>query len=172
MGYMGLGMQRWIYQTSIRKPFEKPHLKRYDTHNFTQPHEITLEGRFNKSQQGSKERVKNGIKKLNANKRNYLIFAFIYLLAAMCFMYFITTVSNQKLAYPLSKAESAEEVAERLRLFISYGDKKMRNKEWEAAFREYTEALKLLPNDSLLKFKQQQALLNLCIIDGKNCVLE
>lgn len=65
MGYMRLGMQRWIYQQTSRKPFEKAIKKGCDTHSFNSPKELQLEGRFHQISDISAKRVKEGYKKLD-----------------------------------------------------------------------------------------------------------
>lgn len=68
--------------------------------------------------------------------------------------------------------KSDAEKTARIALFISYGDRKMIHQEWKGATNEYAQALKITPGDLHIKAKYHEAMLNLCIYEGKYCDID
>lgn len=70
---MGFGMQRWIYQQTSRKPFQKIMKRGYDVNVFTTPKASHLEGRFRKLPDESRLRIVNGYKRLEQNSQKIIL---------------------------------------------------------------------------------------------------
>lgn len=141
----------------------------YDVHVFNTPEAPHLEGRFRKLPDESGIRVVNGYKRLEQNRYKIILFTLLFATLIVLIILFIGNYFPSETTLGSQHDENEAEKTARIALFISYGDRKMIYQEWEGAVNEYVQALKITPEDLHIKAKYNEAMLNLCIYEGKYC---
>ena len=89
MGYMGFGMQKWIYRRRPRAPFSKKTEPGYDTLPSHSPEEFTTYGSPSQNMNSLEERIRMGKSRLkNRWLRNQMLSLF-YAAAILCIIAYI-----------------------------------------------------------------------------------
>ncbi|PKO95051.1 MAG: hypothetical protein CVU14_12840 [Bacteroidetes bacterium HGW-Bacteroidetes-9] len=85
MGYMGFGMQKWIYRRKPRHPFAKKTEPGYDTLPSHSPGEFVSYGSPSKNLRSIDERIRNGKEKLRSRwqRSHWLNIAFVIFLISI-----------------------------------------------------------------------------------------
>lgn len=113
--------------------------------------------------------VVNGHRRLEQNRYKIILFTLLYATLIILIFLLIGNYFPSETKLGSQQDENEAEKTARITLFISYGDRKMIYREWEGAANEYTRALKITPGDLHIKAKYNEAMLNLCIYEGKYC---
>jgi tetratricopeptide (TPR) repeat protein len=152
MGYLGFGLQRWIYKQKPRKFFERRKIRAYDeiinTGNIKE--ELIIEGR--KSSRiddvdndliDIKERIEKRRKR--DNKYGFLIITAIFVIVIIvCYkiiLYNDNSVSKDYLQ------EEKKEMHEAFEMTIEYGNQYLAKRDYQSAVNEFKQAIKIYPNN-------------------------
>lgn len=161
MGYIGFGLQKWIYKQKARKPFRNSRKGISEDSSFSNNFNVPV-GLYNKQQA-----VKNIEKR---KKIDFLIVCIIIFIIVGGGYFFISTFSiyeNESLQYKLEnelvfKLESYD-------ILIDSGDKYYGNDDFRNASNEYELAYKVKPS-AVLKKKLLSCYFELCKDNSDFCL--
>lgn len=183
MGYMGFGLQKWIYTQRARRPFSKDRKPAGDLLTYshesdyfeTKPfspsvkHEATIEDR---------ERASNRIKlKFTDLKQKLLITRITYGLSIVIAIIIVILIFKNKefidRFIPNEKYTNTkkinEEKAKAFKMMLEYGDAYLKKKDYEKAIIEYKQAVKLYPENAEGEIALAKGYYYLCLDLDQDC---
>ena len=151
MGYMGLGMQSWIYRMKPRKPYSMNRKK-----SFT--HIPQYDRQF----------------KIQPSKNTFDLFPFHHFLIFIFFTMVLIIYKNSWLAHSKELYKSKEEllIQENNRAFgflISSGKERLKRDNYEGAYSEFKLVMNLFPENLEASKLLEETLSVLCFKDNKYC---
>jgi tetratricopeptide (TPR) repeat protein len=169
MGYMGFGLQKWIYQMKPRKPFKKGNkIAGYETQDIHNQKEFNLKETYSTNPEIIENRLKEAKKKSLLNWRKQLAYSVLVVFALMSVFALIyygksdSIFSGSQDQYKLMAQKDRQEKAEALDLLIKTGKHHLYNNEIENAITNFKLALNIDPDNSL-------ALYNLILALSVDC---
>lgn len=150
MGYMGFGMQKWIYKQRPRKPFSTARKKSNDTIIRNKRDSFVLVNR----------------------DKSFFISGFVrFLLGIVIVLAFIFSIKKLLTTYPTSNYYYNHQVIkqEALNLHFEYADYYMQNKDYGFASIEYLNILDKYPNNEKAIKGASKSLYLDCVIYNYNC---
>jgi len=174
MGYMGFGLQKWIYSQKPRKPFKKRESTLGQEYIDTERN-FSIEGSFVPNPNGVEERIENSKKrnrlKSKLEKIQSIIFLIMFFFLAIIIIIYIRkpTYNNNQEGVIIIDEEYNKEIQRDINLFIKTGKD---NLEWNyinSSIEEFERALKLDPNNIEALNYYVLALSIDCEQNNKNC---
>lgn len=174
MGYMGFGMQKWIYSQKPRKPFTKERTPGYDTLPTHATDEFSDCGLPSQNMESIEERISTGkrriLRKWIRNRLGDLILAAIILAIVI---WIVTRLSSQIGIWSsdnqiLRQKEEAE-IRRAYTLSMEYGVIHIEKGEYEEAIREFKNAVRLKPKDTKALEALAGVYNTLCLRENRYC---
>ncbi len=153
MGYMGFGMQRWIYKRHLRKPFSK----RESIPTFSPLSNYSREFKLQPSVEENE--------KLNGFLTLAIIFVFIIFLFFLSSK-FVSYTNNQSISISLMNESKDNEAFEFL---LKSGKNRLLSNNILGAYSEFNLAHNIRPNDKELNQLMIETLGILCVNEEKYC---
>ena len=175
MGYMGFGMQNWIFRQRPRKAFSKERKSSGGEVNYTGSDEMDIEGRTRKNAELAEKEKLEYLQKISKRNFKEKIFAAIIFLSVVSGIVLLIWLKPwHKIKYSdqywmEDQVKINEEIRERFKLFMEYGDYFLENNEFERAGKEYGNALKLFPDDSAANVGFAKSYMQDCLLNHRNC---
>jgi tetratricopeptide (TPR) repeat protein len=176
MGYMGFGLQKWIYQMKPRKPFKKGNkIAGYETQDIHNQKEFNLKETYSTNPEIIENRLKEAKKKSLLNWRKQLAYSVLVVFALMSVFALIyygksdSIFSGSQDQYKLMAQKDRQEKAEALDLLIKTGKHHLYNNEIENAITNFKLALNIDPDNSLALYNLILALSVDCENNSNNC---
>jgi tetratricopeptide (TPR) repeat protein len=175
MGYMGFGLQKWIYTMKPRKPFKKrsenfgyetneSHERRFKLKEQTLANPERLDERINKD----RKRIKLNIKLDRIHSIIYIISLFV-----IAIVVFVGVrdfgVSQSQENYRIIKSRQAQEKERSLSFLLKSGIYYLNNTEIESAIKEFELALGVDPTSSDALYYYVLSLSVDCELSNRNC---
>lgn len=175
MGYMGLGMQKWIYNQRIRKPFSSRNRKSVDTIDSYEVSDLNIKGRTSKRSLSEDEREKLydriRSRSLNAKILNTIIALVVIVTTVLLVTYYepwnTAGYSESQIAAENNKVRiEKQQIYE---LAMSYGTYQLKRNDYPAAISEFNSALEAMPDDKEARSQLLTAYIQDCINNNNNC---
>jgi tetratricopeptide (TPR) repeat protein len=176
MGYMGFGLQKWIYQMKPRKPFKKGNkIAGYETQDIHNQKEFNLKETYSTNPEIIENRLKEAKKKSLINWRKQKFYGLLIVLALIsvfALIYFNASYFNNSAShdhYKLMAKKDQQEKADALILLIKTGKHHLYNNEIENAITNFKLALNIDPDNSVALYNLILALSVDCENNSNNC---
>jgi len=175
MGYMGFGLQKWIYNLKPRKPFKKGTKGAgYDTYQINNPNEFKLKDTRIKNPELAELRLKESRKRFAANSRKERLFG---VLIVICLIFSIALIFERVSNYTLKSNENQKKSTERiskekedaLELLIVSGKLNLQNNDIEHAINDFTLALNIDQENPIALYNLTLAFSIDCEKNSHNC---
>jgi tetratricopeptide (TPR) repeat protein len=176
MGYMGFGLQKWIYNLKPRKPFKKGTKgKGYETHEFGNPKEFKLKETGTSNPALAELRLIETRKRIQLNTRIERLFSVLFIIGLIVFFAFmyLGVFDSSKKSKETQKVASTRITNERqyaLELLIRSGELNLKNNEIENAINDFILALNIDENNTTVLYNLILALSIDCEMNSRNCV--
>ncbi|MGE0079466.1 MAG: tetratricopeptide repeat protein [Bacteroidales bacterium] len=149
MGYMGFGLQKWIYSQRPRKPFKKRESPLGHEYIYIeQGRTFPAEGSFAPNPIGVEERIEESKKRYRINSRlekfKYFIFFIMFLTSIIAI---IVNKNRPKIEHEVITNINKENNRNALKLFIETGKYNLEWNNLNSAIEEFERALYLEPNN-------------------------
>jgi len=175
MGYMGFGMQNWIFRQRPRRAFSKDSKPTGDTVPRFVTKEFNISGRAQKNPEQIEQNKRyylGRIQKRSIKDKivSALILAAIFLAISMLYKYQPWKrfeVSKEAVILAQQNAEQRKKAA--FDMTLSYGNRKLVDSEIESAIKEFEHALKIFPNSLEAKVGLAKSYLMDCETNQNNC---
>lgn len=175
MGYMGFGLQKWIYKLKPRKPFKKRTKSAgYETHEFDNPKGFSLKETSTNNPELAELRLKETTERIKLNTRRERIFSALFIIGMiviLAFIYYGVTDFSKK-GNEIQKTKTARISHERqnaLELLIKSGKLNLKSNEIENAINDFKLALNIDENNTIALINLILALSIDCEVNSKNC---
>ncbi|MCD6660557.1 MAG: tetratricopeptide repeat protein [Lentimicrobium sp.] len=175
MGYMGFGLQKWIYQRRARKPFSKETQAGYNTIELPGGKKFTNAGIVSEGGDNLDERIETGKQRLRRQWLNYSYrnMAFALIIAGIV-LWIIISFAGQLDLFKIKQSEKlAREKADKEAAYvvcIRTGHQHYKAGRYEEAITEYRQAVSLFPERDEASETLANALYNTCIKNGEHCL--
>jgi tetratricopeptide (TPR) repeat protein len=173
MGYMGFGMQKWIYNQRPRRPFKKREkIGGHDTiDNYFAVKDIKIEGRTKLNPQSRKELLENINHRFNNSRNTSLIIAAcVITITAIIVFYFKPWIVHNSTQYIVQ--EDNKIIAKKMESFnisMEYGRYNFSKKEYGLAIIDFENALAQFPKNKEALLLLAKSHINNCITNNNNC---
>lgn len=175
MGYMGFGLQKWIYTMKPRKPFKKGNKSpAYDSEEFLNPQEFRPSSTATTNPEILEKRIQASKKRIIFRARvgrfySVLIVAGIFGISAVVYQIISNHMSNLRENHNVVLRLMTIEEENALSVFIESGMLNMKNNEIEDAISNFKHALYLDPENELALYNITLALSIDCELNTRNC---
>jgi tetratricopeptide (TPR) repeat protein len=174
MGYMGFGMQKWIYSRKPRKPFSKERTPGYDSLPGHANDEFSGCGVPSQNMESIDERISMGkrriLRKWIRNRLGDLLLAAIILAIVV---WIVIRLSSQigiwSSDHQSAMQKEAAEVRQSYALSMEYGITHFEKGEYEEAIREFKNAVRLNPKDTRALEALAGVYNTLCLNENRYC---
>ncbi len=179
MGYMGFGMQKWIYKQRPRRPFSKERksycstLPDHEYQNAYTDNNIKLSGRISDNELSEEELHEQKVLK---RSKLFIRGTFITLAIGLFFgliSHFSLKEDNyfakERTRHEIIQKRQAFEHDEAYKLLIKSGKIAMENRRYDSAIKEFDQALKISHDHLESRELLVDALIHSCSEEGKNC---
>ena len=175
MGYMGFGMQNWIFRQRPRRAFSKDRKPTGDTIPRLVTKEFNISGRAQKNPEQIEQNKRyylGRIRKRSIKDKivSALILAAIFLSVFLLYKYQPWKrfeVSKEDLILAQQRVEKRKKAA--FDMTLSYGNRKLVDGEIESAIKEFEHALKIFPNSLEAMVGLAKSYLMDCETNRNNC---
>lgn len=175
MGYMGFGMQNWIFKQRPRRAFSKDRKPTGDTVPRLVTKEFNISGRTQKNLEQidqNKSYYLGRIRKRSIKEKivSSLILVTIFLSVFLLYKYQPWKrfeVSKEDVILAQQKAEQQKRAV--FNMTLSYGNRKLVDGEIESAIKEFEHALKIFPNSLEAKVSLAKSYVLDCETNQNNC---
>lgn len=175
MGYMGFGMQNWIFRQRPRRAFSKDRKPTGDTIPRLVTKEFNISGRAQKNPEQIEQNKRYYLGRIRKRSiKDKIVSALI--LAAIFLSVFLLykfqpwkrfEVSKEDLILAQQNAEQRKKAA--FDMTLSYGNRKLVDGEIESAIKEFEHALKIFPNSLEATVGLAKSYLMDCETNQNNC---
>ena len=177
MGYMGFGLQKWIYRQKPRKPFTKSNKPVGDTFEATgyAKDELIISGRKSAHVEEIDERLHERVERIESRRRASIINGSLIIIALLILLGVIIYKSTHYDDIEIPKTEpikvkTVEETkAEAYQMILDYGNSFIKKKDYEKAIIEFKQAIKLYPYREEARIGLANAYYFLCIDLNLEC---
>lgn len=176
MGYMGFGLQKWIYNLTPRKPFKKGTKSAgYETYEFDNPKSFSLKETSTNNLELAELRLKETRKRIKLNAQRERIFSSLFiigLIVIIAFVYFGTFDFSKKgnETLKIATVRISKERQSALELLMKSGELNLKNNEIGKAINDFTLALNIDENNTTALYNLILALSIDCEMNSRNCV--
>jgi|GEM_PF-2383060 len=176
MGYMGFGLQKWIYTQKSRRPFSKNRLPVGDIIENTgiQKDSINVEGRTSAHVEEIDKNLNIISERISIRRKIGIFHGYLIIISLIVFVSILAIKIiqfNHRLA-PLEKKsekEIIEEQAKAFQMMIDYGDTYLKKKDFEKAISEYKQAVLLYPDKLTGEILLAKGYYLMCINSNQSC---
>ncbi len=174
MGYMGFGMQKWIYSQKPRKPFSKERTPGYDTLPGHSNDEFSDGGLPSQNMESIDERISEGKFRIKSHWiRNrigdFIIASVIIVIIILVIIRFVSQTGIWS-SEDLSARQKAESETRRAyELSMEYGIGHFEKGEHDEAIVEFKNALRLYPQDNVALDALAATYYKLCLTENRYC---
>lgn len=175
MGYMGFGMQNWIFRQRPRRAFSKDRKPIADTVSRLATKEFSIPGRTQKSHEQINQNKKyylDRIQKRSIKNRivSFIILAIIFISILVLYKYQPWKrfeVSKEDVLIAQQEAQTQKKTV--FDMALSYGNRKLIDGEIESAIKEFKHALKIFPSNPEARLGLAKSYLLDCKTNQNNC---
>lgn len=175
MGYMGFGMQKWIYSRRARKPFTRRSLETGDTVEKYTVGDLNIKGRTHRTHLSPEER-KETLRRISRRSLNNKILNIIISVSLITITVVVLVNIKPWKANGFSEQyildENRKELVEKSEVFelsMEYGKSYLKRNAYESAIKEFRHALKVFPEDKEALDYLVKAYVKDCISNDNNC---
>ncbi len=175
MGYMGFGLQKWIYTMKPRKPFKKGNKKAgYESIEFLNPQEFKPSETTINNPEIVEQRLKKSKKRIALSVCKGKIYSVLIVMGLMViFALVYLGISDYMLKYQenyeVIVLTNTKEEQTALAVFIESGILHLKSNEIEAAIADFEAALYLDPENKIALYNITLAFSLDCEINARNC---
>jgi tetratricopeptide (TPR) repeat protein len=175
MGYMGFGMQNWIFRQRPRKPFSKERKPMGDTINFDKWDDLNIEGRTNRNPELAEKDIEEHLQEISNRRIKGKIYSGIILLFILSLIIvFIKFKPWEKYKdkgqyFTEEHKKFEEENKQAFQLSLNFGEEHFAKGEFELAEKEFITALKIFPENLEASVGLAKSYLQDCLAYQKNC---
>lgn len=176
MGYMGFGLQKWIYNLKPRKPFKKGTKRAgFETHEFDNPKGFSLKEISTNNPELAGLRLKETRKRIKLNTQKERVFSILFiigLIVIIAFLFFRALDYRKKYneTQKIAMIKSSKEQQSALKLLMKSGEQYLKNQEIENAINDFKLALNIDEHNTTVLYNLILALSIDCEMNSKNCL--
>lgn len=178
MGYMGFGLNKWVYKQRPRKFFSKERkpvadtIPKHETRSVYSSDSPQLIGRLKEQQSEEEIKEKEFVRRTNKIYRIIIYCAVLFLVIYIAVNYHKSKDSRQKAAQArleMLKERKRQEIANSLQMRYDYGQNYIQNQDYKRAVNEFRSLVDVAPNDTRALDAYANALYLNCLNDSMNC---
>lgn len=176
MGYMGFGLQKWIYNLKPRKPFKKGTKSAgQETHEFDKSKRFNLKETSTSNPELAELRLKETTERIKLNTRREKLFSSLFIIGLIVIVAFIYygVIDFSKKGNEIQKTTTARITKEKqnaLDLLIKSGNLNLKSNEIGNAINDFKLALNIDENNTIALYNLILALSIDCEMNSKNCL--
>ncbi|MCK9451163.1 MAG: tetratricopeptide repeat protein [Bacteroidales bacterium] len=175
MGYMGFGLQNWIFRQRPRPAFSKDRKPTGDTIPRLDTKEFSIAGRTQKNPEQIEQNKRYYLDSIRKRSIKEKIVSSIILITILLSVFLLYKhqpwkkyeVSNEDLILAQQRAEQQKKAV--FEMTLSYGNRKLLGGEIESAIKEFEHALKIFPNSMEASEGVAKSYLLDCETNQNNC---
>jgi len=173
MGYMGFGMQKWIYNQRPRKLFGKRENKGgFDSiDSLFSSKDLNIEGRTIQKKESREELLKLVREKALKSKvlNTIIVVCLIVIMALLLYIFKPWSLQNSSNYIGQEERKFVEEKIEAFNISMEYGKYNLSKKAYSLAINDFNNALSLFPENSEALIFLTKSYLNDCLTNNNNC---
>jgi len=176
MGYMGFGMQKWIYTRRPRKPFSKRYLSTTNSIDTNSSKDLNTSGRTTKnyinSQDDLHEKLKIDLKQSKRRNTIYLFMALTLVILVSILVFYVKPWNNVKKEELFLNDKKKNSDSNNKRLFdmsMSYGINYYKKGDYPSAIQEFYQAIEYYPENEMAMGFLIRSYVQDCLLNDRNC---
>lgn len=175
MGYMGFGMQNWIFKQRPRRPFSKDRKPSGDTINNTEWGDLHIGGLASHNIELAEREKIEFMQRIANRRKKEKIFTGIFLFFIISLLLILMfkkplqkiTSSGQNLAEEQKQLD--QDIQAQFILSMNYGIYYFENGEFDLAINEFSHALQFYPDNLDATVGLAKSYLQDCLLNRQNC---